>query len=121
MAAANNIPARRESLNLRIKPAERDLIDRAAKARGKNRTEFVLEAARAAAEEALIEQRIFRIDSDDYQLFLNRLDQPPAPNAAYAKPCKHPRRGSKKNDSGPRATHGKASIHLFLLGSRNDG
>ena len=37
----------------------------------------------------------------------------------YAKPCKHPRRGSKKNDSGPRATHGKASIHLFLLGSRN--
>lgn len=35
MAAANNIPAVRESLNLRIKPAERDLIDRAAKARGK--------------------------------------------------------------------------------------
>ena len=59
MPAANNIPTRRESLNLRIKPAERDLIDRAAKARGKNRTEFVLEAARAAAEEALIEQRIF--------------------------------------------------------------
>ena len=57
MPAANNIPTRRESLNLRIKPAERDLIDRAAKARGKNRTEFVLEAARAAAEEALIEQR----------------------------------------------------------------
>ena len=99
MPAANNIPTRRESLNLRIKPAERDLIDRAAKARGKNRTEFVLEAARAAAEEALIEQRMLH----------------------YAKPCKHPRRGSKKNDSGPRATHGKASIHLFLLGSRNDG
>ena len=55
MPAANNIPARRESLNLRIKPAERDLIDRAAKARGKNRTEFVLEAARAAAREARYE------------------------------------------------------------------
>lgn len=27
MPAANNIPTRRESLNLRIKPAERDLID----------------------------------------------------------------------------------------------
>lgn len=78
MAAANNIPAVRESLNLRIKPAERDLIDRAAKARGKNRSEFVLEAARAAAEEALIEQRIFRIDSDDYQLFLNRSISPRA-------------------------------------------
>ncbi|MCG0497388.1 DUF1778 domain-containing protein [Escherichia coli] len=90
MPAANNIPTRRESLNLRIKPAERDLIDRAAKARGKNRTEFVLEAARAAAEEALIEQRIFRIDSDDYQLFLNRLDQPPAPNAALRKTMQKP-------------------------------
>ena len=89
MAAANNIPARRESLNLRIKPAERDLIDRAAKARGKNCSEFVLEA-RAAAEEALIEQRIFRIDSDDYQLFLNRLDQPPAPNAALRKTMQTP-------------------------------
>lgn len=121
MPAANNIPTRRESLNLRIKPAERDLIDRAAKARGKNRTEFVLEAARAAAEEALIEQRIFRIDSDDYQLFLNRLDQPPAPNAALRKTMQTPAPWSKKNDSGPRATHGKASIHLFLLGSRNDG
>lgn len=90
MPAANNIPTRRESLNLRIKPAERDLIDRAAKARGKNRSEFVLEAARAAAEEALIEQRIFRIDSDDYQLFLNRLDQPPAPNAALRKTMQTP-------------------------------
>ncbi|TGB75481.1 CopG family transcriptional regulator [Escherichia sp. E4694] len=90
MPAAKNIPARRESLNLRIKPAERDLIDRAAKARGKNRTEFVLEAARAAAEEALIEQRIFRMDSDDYQLFLNRLDQPPAPNSALRKTMQTP-------------------------------
>ncbi|TGB76668.1 CopG family transcriptional regulator, partial [Salmonella enterica subsp. enterica serovar Enteritidis] len=55
MPAANSMAMKRETLNLRIKPAERDLIDRAAKARGKNRTDFVLEAARAAAEEALIE------------------------------------------------------------------
>ncbi|TYX09925.1 DUF1778 domain-containing protein, partial [Klebsiella pneumoniae] len=53
MPAANSMSIKRETLNLRIKPAERDLIDRAAKARGKNRTDFVLEAARAAAEEAL--------------------------------------------------------------------
>ena len=50
MPAANSMSIKRETLNLRIKPAERDLIDRAAKARGKNRTDFVLEAARAAAE-----------------------------------------------------------------------
>lgn len=35
MPAANSMAMKRETLNLRIKPAERDLIDRAAKARGK--------------------------------------------------------------------------------------
>ncbi|CIM08782.1 Uncharacterized protein conserved in bacteria [Salmonella enterica subsp. enterica serovar Typhi] len=36
MPVANSMAMKRETLNLRIKPAERDLIDRAAKARGKN-------------------------------------------------------------------------------------
>jgi len=36
---------KRQSLNLRIKPEERGLIDRAAKTLGKNRTDFVLDAA----------------------------------------------------------------------------
>lgn len=85
MVVTKNISVKRETLNLRIKPAERDLIDRAAKARGKNRTDFVLEAARAAAEEALIEQRIIMADPDAYQAFLERLDQAPAPNDALRK------------------------------------
>lgn len=85
MPMTNSMPIKRETLNLRIKPAERDLIDRAAKARGKNRTDFVLEAARAAAEEALIEQRIIMADPDAYQAFLTRLDETPAPNAALRK------------------------------------
>ena len=51
---AVNAPQKRETLNLRIRPEERNLIDRAAKARGKNRTDFVLDAARLAAEEALL-------------------------------------------------------------------
>ena len=40
---------RRETLNLRIKAEDRGLIDRAAMLTGKNRTDFVLEAARRAA------------------------------------------------------------------------
>ncbi len=90
MPAANSMSIKRETLNLRIKPAERDLIDRAAKARGKNRTDFVLEAARAAAEEALIEQRIIMADPQAYQEFLARLDQAPAPNAALRKTMQTP-------------------------------
>ncbi|HCM1917163.1 TPA: DUF1778 domain-containing protein [Salmonella enterica subsp. salamae serovar 28:r:e,n,z15] len=85
MSAANRMAMKGETLNLRIKPAERDLIDRAAKARGKNRTDFVLEAARAVAEEALIEQRIIMADPEAYQAFLTRLDQAPALNAALHK------------------------------------
>lgn len=56
--------------NLRIKPAERDLIECTEKAKGKNRTDFVLEAARSAADEALIDQRFIIADSCAYQEFL---------------------------------------------------
>jgi uncharacterized protein (DUF1778 family) len=45
--------ARRDTLNIRIKPELRGLIDRAAELAGKNRTDFVLDAARRAAEDAL--------------------------------------------------------------------
>lgn len=90
MPVANSVSAKRETLNLRIKPAERDLIDRAAKARGKNRTDFVLEAACAAAEEALIEQRMIMADPEAYQEFLVRLDQSPAPNAILRKTMQTP-------------------------------
>ena len=96
MPAANSLSVRRETLNLRIKPAERDLIDRAAKARGKNRPDFVLEAARAAAEEALIEQRIIMADPEAYQAFLTRLDQAPAPNDALRKTMQSPAPGEQE-------------------------
>ncbi|WP_038900222.1 DUF1778 domain-containing protein [Dickeya dadantii] len=90
MPAAKGVSAKRVTLNLRIKPAERDLIDHAAKARGKNRTDFVLEAARAAAEEALSDQRIIMADPDAYQEFIALLDQAPAPNAALSKTMQTP-------------------------------
>lgn len=38
--------AKRDTLNIRIKPEVRGLIDRAAELVGKNRTDFVLDAAR---------------------------------------------------------------------------
>ena len=71
---------KRQSLNLRIKPEERGLIDRAAKTLGKNRTDFMLDAARRAAEEALLDRTIFTVSSKAYAEFLARLDAPPQPN-----------------------------------------
>ena len=71
---------KRQSLNLRIKPEERGLIDRAAKTLGKNRTEFMLDAARRAAEEALLDRTIFTVSPKAYAEFLARLDALPQPN-----------------------------------------
>jgi uncharacterized protein (DUF1778 family) len=70
----------RETLNLRIKPELRVLIDQAAQATGKNRTEFVLNAARLAAEEALLDRTVIEVSPETYAEFLKKLDAPPAPN-----------------------------------------
>ena len=70
----------RNSLNLRIKPEERDLIDMAAKVKGKNRTDFILEAARNMAEETLLERTIFLASPEAYAEFLILLDAPAQPN-----------------------------------------
>jgi uncharacterized protein (DUF1778 family) len=72
--------ARREALNLRIKPQVRELIDRAADLAGKNRTDFVLDAARRAAEETLLDRTVFTVNPSAYRQFLARLDAPPKPN-----------------------------------------
>jgi uncharacterized protein (DUF1778 family) len=75
-----SLSRKRQSLNLRIKPEERGLIDRAAKTLGKNRTDFMLDAARRAAEEALLDRTILTVSLKAYAEFLTRLDAPPQPN-----------------------------------------
>ncbi len=79
---------KRDSLNLRIKPEERGLIDRAARTLGKTRTDFVLEAARRAAEEALLDRTELRVSREAYAEFLARLDAPPRPNARLLRTMK---------------------------------
>ena len=72
--------AKRDTLNIRIKPEERSLIDRAARSLGKNRTDFILDAARRAAEEALLDRTVLRVSPEVYAKFLARLDAPAQPN-----------------------------------------
>ncbi|MGL6159965.1 DUF1778 domain-containing protein [Microbulbifer sp.] len=77
--------AKRDTLNLRIKPEERSLIDRAAKAKGKSRTAFILDAVRASAEEVLLDQTFILADPDAYKAFVERLDRPAQPNERLRK------------------------------------
>ena len=81
---------KRETLNIRIKADVRDLIDRAAKSRGKNRTDFILESARAAAEDALLDQVIMAVTPQAYAQFLKRLDMPPKANDRLRKTMSTP-------------------------------
>ena len=80
MQSIDKIETKRQTLNIRIRAEQRGLIDRAAIACGKNRTDFILEAACTAAEEALLQQVLLRVDRDAYDAFLARLDAPPQPN-----------------------------------------
>jgi len=81
---------RRETLNIRIKPDERGLIDRAARTRGQNRTDFILEAARRAAEDALLDRTLIAVSPEAYKKFVNRLDAKPRPNARLRKAMSTP-------------------------------
>jgi uncharacterized protein (DUF1778 family) len=68
------------TINLRADTATRTLIDRAAEQVGKNRSEFMLEAARREATSVLLDQRLFLLDDRAYAQFLAALDQPPTEN-----------------------------------------
>jgi uncharacterized protein (DUF1778 family) len=77
--------AKRETLNLRIRPEVRGMIDRAAELLGKSRTDFVLEAASRAAEDALLDRSLFSVGPAAYGEFLARLDAPPEANERLRK------------------------------------
>lgn len=71
--------ARKGSINLRIEQHTRQLIDDAAAVLGKTRTEFMIDSARRQAVDVLLDRRLFVLDGEDYEAFLNALDNPPAP------------------------------------------
>jgi uncharacterized protein (DUF1778 family) len=85
MAVPSKSSSRREALNLRIQPKLRGLIDQAAELAGENRTDFILDAARRAAEETILDRTVFVLSPKDYREFAALLDAPPAPNTRLRK------------------------------------
>ncbi len=70
---------RDQAINIRASRRQRDLIDRAARAVNKSRSEFILESASREAENVLLDQVYFRLDEDAYARFIAFLDAPPEP------------------------------------------
>ena len=68
------------AINLRARPEQRELIDQAAQLLGKNRSDFMLEAACDKAQSVLLDQVFFRLDAEKFRQFAKLLDAPPARN-----------------------------------------
>ena len=68
------------SISMRVSLPTLGLIDSAAAAVGKSRTEFVLESARREATDVLLDQRLFGLDEHQHAAFMHALDHPPPAN-----------------------------------------
>jgi uncharacterized protein (DUF1778 family) len=71
---------RTENINLRVTRSQKALIDRAAEAQGRNRSDFMLDAACREAESVLLDQRYFNLDEEAFQRFIGLLDAPQQQN-----------------------------------------
>ena len=81
MPASLNRAQRSQTINLRVSGAQKALIDKAAEALGRNRSDFMLDAAAREAETVLLERRYFSLPPQEFRRFVSLLDRPPAPNS----------------------------------------
>lgn len=72
---------RAAAINLRALPEQRNLIDQAASLLGKNRSDFMLEAACERAQSVLLDRVFFDLDAEKFRQFTAMLDAPPSANA----------------------------------------
>jgi uncharacterized protein (DUF1778 family) len=69
------------AINLRARAEQRDLIDHAAQLLGKNRSDFMLEAACDKAQSVILDQVFFSLGAERFHQFSQLLDTPPRQNA----------------------------------------
>lgn len=72
--------SRSTNINIRVAPELRNLIDQAASLSRKTRTDFILEAATKAAQDAILDQVLFPVSAERVEAFQKLLDSPPEEN-----------------------------------------
>lgn len=81
MPAIASSPASRSArLGLRATPEQEAVLRRAAEVAHKSLTDFILDSACLAAEQTLLDQRLFMVSGQQYQDLLDLLEQPEQPN-----------------------------------------
>jgi uncharacterized protein (DUF1778 family) len=76
VTTATATASRSARLGLRSSEAQLAVLRRAADAAHKSLTDFILDSACLAAEQTLLDQRLFMANGKDYQAFLDLLDRP---------------------------------------------
>lgn len=85
MANTQTDSRRSKALNLRVRPEDHLLIERAARIRGKTRTDFILDVVRQEAENTLLDQAVLQVSEQAFEAFLAQLDAPAQPNERLRK------------------------------------
>jgi uncharacterized protein (DUF1778 family) len=70
----NNVAPRSARLGLRATPEQEAILRRAAEVAHKSLTDFILDSACQAAEQTLLDQRLFMVSGSRYQDLLDLLD-----------------------------------------------
>ena len=77
MTAISSSPSARSArLGLRATPEQEAVLRRAADVAQKSLTDFILDSACLAAEQTLLDQRLFMVSGSQYQAFMDLLERP---------------------------------------------
>jgi uncharacterized protein (DUF1778 family) len=77
---AESVKGRGETINLRASKNQKALIDQAAEALGRTRSDFMLDTVCREAESVLLDRRYFVLSDSAFRRFSAMLDKPPKNN-----------------------------------------
>jgi len=80
MASLTAERQRDQRLEARVRPDQKELIERAACVQGRTLTDFVVSALQEAARQAIAEHTVWKLTQEQQKVFIDALMDPPAPN-----------------------------------------
>lgn len=92
----NTTTARSARFGLRATAEQEAVLRRAAQVAHKSLTDYILDSACLAAEQTLLDQRLFMVTGSQYQALLDLLDRPAQENEGLARLFSRPAPWDKK-------------------------
>jgi len=79
-STVSRVPTRDKTVNLRTTQETIDVIDRAAKAQGRSRSDFIMDVARREAEDVLLDHPLILVDDATFEWLQDLIANPPPPS-----------------------------------------